>query len=81
MHLHISGNWICNKDAFTCGQGSPKCISLQQTCNEFDECSDGSDEKTELCGSFHILHHIFICTDFKIIIEFQTVVCMWQLDT
>ena len=77
MHFLVSENWICNKDAFTCQKGNPKCISPEQTCNEFDDCSDGSDENSELCGLFLMLYHIFTHPEFQIIIEFQTVACMW----
>ena len=46
------GNWTCDERQFQCGQADPKCISLSQKCNDYEDCSDGSDEVPELCGKY-----------------------------
>ena len=45
------GNWTCDEGQFQCGQDHPKCISLAQKCNDYEDCSDGSDEVPEHCGN------------------------------
>ena len=49
---YSSGNWTCEEEKFTCGHGSPRCISSAQKCNQYEDCSDGSDETATLCGKY-----------------------------
>ena len=56
-------NWECSEEQFECQGGEskcgnlcnadqpkPKCLSLTQKCNEYEDCMDGSDEFPSLCG-------------------------------
>ena len=44
-------NWTCDGGQFQCAEAHPKCISLAQKCNDYEDCSDGSDEVPEHCGN------------------------------
>ena len=44
------GNLTCGIRRFDCGNSDPKCITQAQVCNEYPDCSDGSDEASQLCG-------------------------------
>ena len=44
----ISGDWKCRDGAFKCRTGSITCINETLLCDDYDHCTDGSDELT--CG-------------------------------
>lgn len=47
MNLDLDGCCMCMKHQFLCR--NKKCIPEQWTCNGFDDCGDGSDEKFDSC--------------------------------
>ena len=40
----------CGKDEFRCSDGE-RCIQAESKCDGWNDCTDGSDETTELCGA------------------------------
>ena len=54
LHRCTKGNWTCEAGRFDCGNTDPKCISKTQICNEYADCSDGSDEASQLCGQLQV---------------------------
>ena len=39
----------CDNDEFTCNNG--ECIEISRRCDKKEDCSDGEDEATAICGS------------------------------
>ena len=47
---NISGDHTCDTTSFNCTSGTPKCIPSLWACDGEPECSDGSDERQDICG-------------------------------
>ena len=50
--LVFSDDWLCPPNELKCGSGTPVCISPHVICDGVDDCSDGKDEESKLCGKF-----------------------------
>ena len=50
--MFFSDNWSCHPNELRCGIGTPVCISPHVICDGVDDCSDGKDEESQLCGKF-----------------------------
>ncbi|CAL1533122.1 unnamed protein product, partial [Lymnaea stagnalis] len=52
----------CSKNEFRC-ETNGQCIPEDSVCNNFYDCYDGSDEKTEICASKNCSSQQFKCDD------------------
>ena len=43
----------CTDDEFECRNGN--CVTAGVICDNVDDCRDGSDESSDICGEFNIV--------------------------
>ena len=63
---HFSVEVNCNENYFNCSIGKLQCIPRLWVCDGDGDCTDGSDEKEELCGILLIKCLIFVLAFFEV---------------
>lgn len=61
----------CTATKFICSNG--KCIYKSWVCDQDDDCKDGSDENSNLCGQYFLILFMVIVVIFSIILLFESI--------